>query len=56
MAEQRRSAMFFESDVNVAAETAAFAMKDYGLTPDQVQTLAEELGDWIRDYFAKVRE
>jgi broad specificity phosphatase PhoE len=47
--------MFYASDVSSAADTAAFAMEEHGLTPDQVQELTERIEATINDYFASLR-
>lgn len=51
---RKRSAVFFESDVSRAAEVAAIEMEDHGLDPEQVQALADEIADVIRDCFTKL--
>jgi hypothetical protein len=55
-APQRRSSMFFVSDVRGAAETAAFALEEHGLTACQVDMLADELEERTLAFFAEVRD
>jgi hypothetical protein len=51
-----RSVTFFETDLRSAAETAAFAMEEHGLLPEEVNSLAEQLEDVIRRAFEEFRE
>jgi hypothetical protein len=51
----RRSSMFFVSDAGSAADAAAFAMEEHGLSADQVEALRDRIEAAIYHYFEEIR-
>lgn len=48
----RRSSMFFQSDKLGAAEAAAFALEEHGLTFEQATALSEHISNAIDEWWS----